>query len=91
MGIQLSVVLIPLFWVDIPSSSQHIGFSPELTRSEPDNHVEVAQIFRPSDLASRQHFRGREVFQVLVIGDDVDRKLRTFEVMSPLRKGVEDR
>ena len=36
--------LIPLFEVDVPSSSQGIGLSTKLTGSETDNQIELAEV-----------------------------------------------
>ena len=41
---------IPLFRIDVPSSSQSIRFSSEFSGSEPDNHIEMAKVFGPPDL-----------------------------------------
>ena len=35
---------MPLFGVDVPSSSQGIGLSTKLTRSEGDNQIELAEV-----------------------------------------------
>ena len=35
------------------------------------------------DLFSSKEFGGCEIFEIFVVGDDVDRRSRTFKVVSP--------
>ena len=35
------IVAIPLFWVDVPSSSQSVGFCSEFSGAETDDQVEL--------------------------------------------------
>jgi hypothetical protein len=51
----------------------------------------MAEVFGPPDLATCQGFRRREVFQILVVRDNVDRKGRSLEIVTPLSKSVEYR
>jgi len=39
-----SVVPIPLFWVDVPASSEGIGLSSEASRAEVDDKVELGEV-----------------------------------------------
>ena len=48
-----------------------------------DDEVELRQEFRPSCLASCEQFCCGEVFQVLVVGDNVYWLGHAFQVMSP--------
>ena len=41
MRIYAGIVAISLFWVDIPTSSERVGFSSEFSGSESDHHVEL--------------------------------------------------
>ena len=79
-----------LLKVDVPSSSQSIGFESESAGAEMDDKVELQQIFGPSDLLSGEEFGGHKVFEIFVVGDDVDRRSRTFEVVSPNFEGFKD-
>ena len=88
--IYAGVATTSLFRIDVPSSSQGIRFSPKLTRTEADNEIEGRKKFRPSGLPSGEEFGGRKIFQVLVVGDDIDRSRSSFEVMSPRPKSFED-
>ena len=43
MGIDASIVPIPLFWVDIPTASEGIGFCTKASRAKVDKEVELAE------------------------------------------------
>jgi len=45
--VDCGVASIPLFRIDIPSSSESIQFSAETTRVEPDDKVELGEVLRP--------------------------------------------
>jgi hypothetical protein len=85
------VVATPLFRVDIPLSSQCIGFNTELTRTETDDEVEGREKLGPARLAPSEEFHGTEILQIFVVGDDVDWVWSTLEVMAPCPKGLMDR
>ena len=84
--INVSVVHIPFFGIDIPASSQCIGFSSESSWTEADDQVELAEELQPMGLLPSQEFGGGEVFEVLVVGNDIDGGARTFQIVTP---GVE--
>ena len=42
-------------------------------------------------MSSGEKFGGREIFEIFVVGDDVDRRSWTFEVVSPNFEGFENR
>ena len=90
LRVDAGIAATSLFKIDVPSSSQGIRFSPKLTRTEADNKIEGRKKFRPSGLPTGEEFGGRKVFQVLVVGDDIDRSRSSFEVMSPSPKSFED-
>jgi hypothetical protein len=90
VGISSSVVLIPLFGVDVPASSEGIRLGSEFTRTETDNEIELVEIFRPTGLPTGKHLRSSEILKIFVICDDVDRNRGTFEVMTPLPESFEN-
>ena len=90
MRINFTVGTIPLFWIDIPLSSQGIRLGSEFPRTETNDEVEGRKEFGPSGLSTGEEFGGREIFQVLVVSDDVDRTRSSFEVVSPSPKCFED-
>jgi hypothetical protein len=87
VGISSSVVLIPLFGVDVPASSEGIRLGSEFTRTETDNEIELVEIFRPTGLSAGKHLCSSEILKIFVICDDVDRNRGTFEVMTKTIEG----
>jgi len=85
-----SVVPIPLFWVDVPVSSEGIGFSSEVSRAEADGEVELGEVLRPVGLTASQDLGAGEVFQVFVVGDHIDRSGGALKVVSPVLKSLEN-
>jgi hypothetical protein len=65
VGISSSVVLIPLFGVDVPASSEGIRLGSEFTRTETDNEIELVEIFRPTGLSTGKHLRSSEILKIL--------------------------
>ena len=88
--VDLSVVPIPLFWVDVPASSEGIGFSSEASRAEVDGEVELGEVLRPAGLTAGQDLGAGEILQILVVGDHVDRSGGALKVVSPVLEGLED-
>ena len=70
--INASIVHIPFFGIDVPVSSQCIGFTSKSLWTETDDHVELAKELRPTGLSLGQEFGGGKVLQVFVIRNDVD-------------------
>ena len=85
------IVAAPLLRVDIPSSSQSIRFGSKSAGAETDDEVELQQMFGPLDLLSGEKFGGRKIFEIFVVGDDVNQRTQTFEVVSPKFEGFENR
>ena len=46
----MSIVSIPLFWVDVPMVSEGIGFHAKVSRVKADKEVELAEELRPVGL-----------------------------------------
>ena len=90
MRIHCGVVALLFFRVDIPPSSQSIGFGSEVSGVEADDEVELRQELRPASLAAGQEFQGREVFKVLVVCENLDFMLCAFKVVTPFFQGAND-
>ena len=84
------VATTSLFKVDVPTSSQGIGFGTEFPRSEADDEVELGEVFGPSGLSSGEELGSGEVREVLVISHDVNRSSGAFEEVPPALEGFED-
>ena len=76
--VDTSVVHIPFFGIDIPASSQHIGFTSKSSWMEMDDHVELAKELQPTGLPLGQEFGGGKVFQVFMIRNDINGGSRAF-------------
>ena len=42
-------------------------------------------------MLSGEEFGGRKIFEIFVVGDDIDQRSQTFEVVSPDFEGFKDR
>jgi len=90
LGINLGVATIPLFGVDIPLSSESVRLGTEFSGAETNDKVELGEKFRPPGLLAGEDFGSREILQVFVVGDDVNRGGRTLKVMAPVPECLED-
>ena len=50
MGVDMSIVPIPLFWVDIPMASEGIRLCAKVSRAKVDKEVELAEELQPVGL-----------------------------------------
>ena len=90
MWIDASVVLIPLFGVDVPVSSEGIRLCSEASGAETNDKVELGEELQPADLPLSQELGGCKVFQVLVVSDNVNRSFRAFKIVVPGPKSLVD-
>ena len=56
LWIDTGIVAIPLFKIDVPSSSKCVRFGSELSGMETDDEVEARKIFGPLCLSTREDF-----------------------------------
>ena len=54
--IDYGIANIPPFRINIPLSSESVQFGAKMTRTKPDNKVELREILRPLHLPLNQHF-----------------------------------
>src|SRR6267154_2027586 len=90
LRIDLHVVPIPPFRIDVPASSEGIRFSAKAARAEADNEVEMVEEFRPAGLSARKKFHGGEILKILMICDDINRKGGALEIVPPSAEGFID-
>ena len=90
MQIDMSIVLISLFGVDIPASGEGIRLSSKVSRVEMNNEVELGEELQPAGLPPSQEFGGCKVLQVLVVGDDVNQSCGALKIMVPGPKNLMD-
>src|SRR3984893_3773435 len=67
-------------------SSQCIGFHSEPTGAELDHEIELGQELQPPGLMPGEQTDCGEVLEVLMVGNDIDRSFRTFEIVPPSSK-----
>ena len=73
MRVDCGIASIPLFRIDVPSSSESIWFCAEMTRTEPDDKVELEKVLGPPCLPPGQYLGSRKILKVLMIHNNVDR------------------
>jgi len=90
LGINLGVATIPLFGVNVPSSSESVRLGTEFSGSEMNDKVKLEEKFRPPGLPAGEDFGGREILQVFVVSDDINRGGRALKVMVPVPECLKD-
>jgi len=56
LWIDAGIVTMPLFKIDVPLSSECVGFGSEFSRMEMDYEVESGEVFGPTCLSTREDF-----------------------------------
>ena len=85
-----SIVAISPFRVDVPLSSQRVGFGAQSPRTETDDKIELGKVFGPTGLLSGKNLGRGEVLKVFMIHDHVDQSTGAFEVVSPDTESIKD-
>jgi len=70
--VDCGIASIPLFRIDIPLSSESIQFSAEMTRTEPNDKVELGEVLRLPCLPLGQHLGSRKILKILIIRNNID-------------------
>ena len=83
MRINCSIASIPSFRIDILLSSESIQFNVKMTRTEPDDKVELGEVLRLLHLPLGQHLGSRKILKIFMIHNNVDGIGWTFQVISP--------
>ena len=71
-------------------ASEGIRLCSEASRAEADGEVELGEVLRPAGLTVGQDLGAGEILQVLVVGDHIDWRGGTLEVVSPVLEGLKD-
>jgi len=79
--VDCSVASIPPFRINIPLSSESVQFGAKITRTEPDDKVELKKVLRPPCLSLGQHLGSRKIFKVFIICNNINGIGRTFQVV----------
>jgi len=88
--VDCGVASIPLFRIDIPSSSESIWFCAETTRAEPDDKIELGKVLGPPCLPLDQYLGSKKILKVLMIHNNVDGIGQTFQIVPPNLKSFKD-
>ena len=76
--VDCGITSIPSFRIDIPSSSESIRFSAEMTRAEPNDKVELREVLGLLYLSLGQYLGSRKILKVFMIHNNVDGIDQTF-------------
>jgi len=71
--VDCGVASISLFRIDILLSSESIWFGAKITRTEPDDKVELREVLRLLHLPLDQHLGSRKVLKVFMIYNNINR------------------
>jgi len=88
--VDCGVASIPLFRIDVPSSSKSIRFSAKMTRTEPDDKIELREILGPPYLPLGQYLGSEKILKILMIHNNIDRIGQTFQIVSPNLESFKD-
>ena len=69
--IDCSIASIPPFRIDILLSSESIWFGAKMTKTEPDNKVELREVFRPPHLPLGQYLGSRKILKIFTIHNNI--------------------
>jgi len=70
--VDCDIASIPLFRIDVPSSSESIWFYVEMTRVEPDDKIELGEVLGLPCLSPDQYLGSRKILKILMIHNNVD-------------------
>jgi len=88
--VDCGIASIPPFRIDVPSSNESVQFGTKMTKTEPDNKVELGDVLRPLHLPLGQYLGSRKILKVFIIHNNVDRIDWTFQIVSPNLEGFKD-
>jgi len=88
--VDCGVASIPPFRIDVPSSSESIWFSAEITRAEPDDKIELGKVLGPSRLLLGQYLGSRKILKVLMIRNNINGVGQTFQIVPPNLESFKD-
>jgi len=88
--VDCGIASIPLFRIDIPSSSKSVQFGAKMTRVETDDKIELGEVLRPLHLPLGQHFGSRKILKIFMICNNIDGVGWTFQIVSPNLESFKD-
>ena len=79
--IDCGVASIPFFRIDVLLSSESIQFGTKMTRTKPDDKVELRKVLRPLCLPSGQYLSSIKILKVFIIHNNINGIDQTFQVV----------
>ena len=73
MRVDCGIASILSFRINIPLSSESIWFGAKITRTEPNDKVELREVLGPPCLPLDQHLGSRKILKVFIICNNIDR------------------
>ena len=70
--IDYSIASISPFRIDILPFSKSIWFGAEITKTEPDNKVELREVLGPLHLSLDQYLGSRKILKVFIIHNNIN-------------------
>ena len=83
VGINCGIASILLFRINILLFSESIWFCAKMTRTEPDDKVEIREVLGPLCLPLGQHLGSREILKIFMICNNIDRINQNLQVVLP--------
>ena len=88
--VDCGVASIPLFRINVLSSSEGIQFGIQMTRTESDNKIKLRKVLGPLCLSPGQYLGSRKILKVFMIYNNINRIGWTFQIVSPNLKSFKD-
>ena len=88
--VDCGIASISPFRIDIPSSSESIWFGTEITRTEPDDKVELRKVLGPSYLSLDQYLDSKKILKIFMVCNNINGIGWTFQVVLPNIKSFKD-
>ena len=88
--VDCGIASISLFRIDVPLSSESVQFGAKTTRVEPNDKIELGEVFGPSCLSLGQHFGSWKILKVFMICNNIDGIGQIFQVVSPNFESFKD-
>jgi len=70
--VDCSIASILPFRIDIPPSSESAQFGSKMTRTEPNNKVELREVLKLPCLPLGQYLGSRKILKVFMVCDNID-------------------
>jgi len=64
--------------INVLPSSENVQFDAKMTKTEPDDKIELRKVFRPPYLSLCQYLSSRKILKIFIIYNNVDRISQTF-------------